>query len=165
MEPLDRIDEIISSVEAARSVPMSSNCMIHRGELLSALEKLRTELPAQIRQAQQLLDERDQVLSGGEREVQRMVAEAAAERNRLISMHEITVGAEQEATRIVEAAQAEAQRLRDETEEYVDTSLTNFDQLLRRTLDTVQRGRNRMTAVAGLDGSFDPKPDDKPLPF
>lgn len=165
MELLSRLASLAQAVEQARSVPMSSNCMMHRGELLSALAGMRDAIPVEIAKAQQVIDEREHIVAAGRTEAERIVAEGAAERQRLTSMHEITLAAEQEAARIVEQAQAEAQRLRDEVEEYVDTSLANFEQLLGRTIDTVRLGRNRMNAVVGLEGGFEPQPQEKPLPF
>ena len=61
MDPMDRIDEIISVVEAARNVPMSRNCMIDRAEMIGLLEQLRVELPGDMRRAAALLDERDKM--------------------------------------------------------------------------------------------------------
>src|SRR5262249_2061146 len=79
VDPMDRIDEIISVVETARNVPMSRNCMLDRGELLGLLEHLRSEFPAEIRRASALLDERDKILDAGQREAERMISEAEAE--------------------------------------------------------------------------------------
>ena len=76
MDPMDRIDEIISVVEAARNVPMSRNCMMDRGEMIGLLEQLRSELPAELRRSVALLDERDKILDAGQREADRMISEA-----------------------------------------------------------------------------------------
>lgn len=162
---LNRIAAMTAMVESARSVPMSSNCMINRAELLSALEELRNELPGQLQQAQQILDQREQVILSAHGDAQRILVQAQTEKQNMVSNTEITLAAEQQAAGIVDAATAETQRLRDEVESYVDTSLANFEQLLQRTLETVKRGRNRMSAVVGLDPAFEPGPDEKPLPF
>ena len=61
MDPLDRIDELIALTENARSVPMSRNCMLDRGELIGLLEQLRSEIPGEMRRAAVLLDERDKM--------------------------------------------------------------------------------------------------------
>jgi hypothetical protein len=165
VEALDRIDEIISAVEAARSVPMSSNCMINRSELLNSLETLRSELPNHIRYARQLLEEKEQIIAAGQREAERIIAEAHNERSQLIVSHEITEGARQEAARISAQAQADVQLLHSSAERHVDTALTNLENLLQRTLENVQLGRSRMSAVVGLTGGFPAESDEKPLPF
>lgn len=165
MDPLARVDAVIAVVEAARSVPMSANCLVNRGELLSALSQLRSTLPGEFAEAKELLAQRDAVVAAGREEAQRIVAEGHVERNRLVSTHEVALAAQAEAARIVGEARGEAQRLREEVENYVDTSLANFEQLLERTLHTVRRGHDRMHAMTGLEGGFEPEADEKPLPF
>ncbi len=164
MDPLDRIDDIIAMVEAARSVPMSRNCMVDRGELIGALDQLRAELPGELRRAAALLEERDKILDAGRREADRIMHEGEQEHARLVSVNEITVSAEHEGARIVGDARAEAQRLREEVDEYVDTALGNFEQFLTRALASIERGRDKMHALREI-GSFVPGDDDRPLPF
>jgi hypothetical protein len=164
VDPLDRIDEIIALVEGARSVPMSRNCMLDRGEMIAALERLREELPTELRRAAALLEERDKILEAGRSEAERIIAEGEAEHARLVSVNEITVSAEHEGARIVGEAREEAQRLRDEVDDYVDTALANFEQFLTRALASIERGRDKMHALREI-GSFVPDEGDRPLPF
>lgn len=163
VDPLDRIDEVIALAENARSVPMSRNCMIDRGELIGHLDALRAELPSELRRAGALLEERDKILEAGRNEAERIIAEGEAEHARLVSINEITVSAEHEAARIVSEARAEAQRLRDEVDDYVDTALANFEQFLTRSLASIERGRDKMHALREI-GSFQPDAEG-PLPF
>ncbi len=164
MDPMDRIDEIISLVENARNVPMSRNCMIDRGEMIAVLEQLRVELPGELRRSAALLEERDKILDAGQNEADRMIAEAEAEHHRLVSLNEVVVSADRESTRMINEARAEAQRLRDEVDEYVDTTLANFEQFLTRSLASIERGRDKMHALREI-GSFQTDERDQPLPF
>jgi vacuolar-type H+-ATPase subunit H len=164
VDPLDRIDEMIALVEGARSVPMSRNCMVDRAEMIGVLEQLRGELPAELRRAGALLEERDKIIEAGQREAERIVSEGEAEHARLVSINEIVVSAEHEASRIVGEARAEAQRLRDEVDDYVDTALANFEQLLTRSLASIERGRDKMHALREI-GSFQAEEHERPLPF
>ena len=165
MDPLDRIDEIIAMIETARSVPMSrNNCMVDRGEMIGTLEELRSELPAELRRATALLDERDKIVDAGRREADRIISEGEAEHARLVSVNEITVSAEHEASRLVSEARAEAQRLRDEVDDYVDTALANFEQFLTRALASIERGRDKMHALREI-GTFVAEEGERPLPF
>lgn len=153
MGPLERIEELIAYVEEARAIPMSRNCKIDRAESIAMLEELQAELPADIRRAEAMLAERDKIIDAGQRESDRIISEGEAEHARLVSSHEITVSAEHEANRIISEARNEAQRLRDEVDEYVDTTLANFEQFLHRALSGVERGRDKMHALREI-GSF-----------
>jgi cell division septum initiation protein DivIVA len=164
VDPMDRMDEIISLVETARSVPMSRNCMLDRAEMLGLLEQLRAEIPGEMRRAQALLDERDKILDAGQREAERMIAEAEAEHHRLVSLNEVVVSADRESSRLLAEARADAQRLREEVDEYVDTTLANFEQFLTRSLASIERGRDKMHALREI-GSFEADGRGHPLPF
>jgi cell division septum initiation protein DivIVA len=164
VDPLDRIDEMIALVEGARSVPMSRNCIIDRAEMIGVLEQLRTELPAELRRASALLEERDKIIEAGQREAERIVSEGEAEHARLVSINEIVVSAEHEASRIIGEARVEAQRLRDEVDDYVDTALANFEQFLTRALASIERGRDKMHALREI-GTFQGEENEPPLPF
>ena len=165
MDPLDRIDEIISMVEAARSVPMSrTNFMFDRGEMIALLEELRAELPSDLRRAVALLEERDKIIDAGKREADRIIGEGETEHARLVSVNEITVSAEHEGARIVAEARSEAQRLREEVDDYVDTALANFEQFLTRALSSIERGRDKMHALREI-GTFQGGENERPLPF
>ncbi|RSM48522.1 hypothetical protein DMB66_46050, partial [Actinoplanes sp. ATCC 53533] len=164
MDPLDRIDEIISMVEAARSVPMSrTNFMFDRGEMIALLEELRAELPSDLRRAVALLEERDKIIDAGKREADRIIGEGETEHARLVSVNEITVSAEHEGARIVAEARSEAQRLREEVDDYVDTALANFEQFLTRALSSIERGRDKMHALREI-GTFQGEDNERPLP-
>ena len=165
MDPLDRIDEIISLVEAARSVPMSrTNFMFDRSEMIALLEELRAELPSDLRRAVALLEERDKIIDAGKREADRIIGEGETEHARLVSVNEITVSAEHEGARIVAEARSEAQRLREEVDDYVDTALANFEQFLTRALSSIERGRDKMHALREI-GTFQGEENERPLPF
>jgi vacuolar-type H+-ATPase subunit H len=163
VDALERIDEIIATVENARAVPMSRNCLIDRQELISVLEELRVELPVELRRAANLLEERDKILDAGKREADRIIAEGEQEHARLVSVHEVVVSAEHEANRIISEARQEAQRLRDEVDDYVDTALANFEQFLTRALASIERGRDKMHALREI-GTFASNESEQELP-
>lgn len=169
MDPLDRVDELIVLIENARSMPMSrANCVVDRAYTINVLQELRAELPSEVRRAVALLEERDKIIDAGRREAERIISEGEAEHARLVSINEIVVSAEHEGARIMADARAEAQRLREEVDDYVDTALANFEQLLTRSLASIERGRDKMHALREMGsygGGGGQEGDDRPLPF
>ncbi len=153
MDPLVHVDSIVEMVESARSVPMSANCVINREALLRALATLRGDLPSELDAAREILQHRDEVIAVGQQEVDRVISDAELERTRLISTNEIALGAEREASRLIAEAESTSAQLREETNQLCETSLANVEQLLRRTLSSVELGHDRMRAVADLPAS------------
>jgi hypothetical protein len=57
-----------------------------------------------------------------------------------------------ESGRVIDAGEREADRLRAECDQYLESSLSSFEDTLTRTLQTVQRGRGHRGARRDLSG-------------
>ncbi len=161
-----KVDEITELVERARAMPMSASCVVNRAELLELLDELRDLLPAELREAQSVLRDRTEILEQGSRRAERIVAESRVEAALLVSRTEVMQTATREATRLLEDARTEAATMRQDAEQYVDTKLANFEVVLHKTLQAVDRGREKLRGrmekdVLGEDQLAD---DDTPLP-
>ncbi|MCY7365317.1 MAG: hypothetical protein LH469_08445 [Frankiaceae bacterium] len=145
------LDRLVQLVEDARTLPMSSSAVVHRGEVLEVLAQVRALLPSALAAADSLLDDREQVLEQGRAEVERLREEALAERARLVEQTCAHRQAPAEALRVLGAARAEAEVMRAEVEDYVDAKLANFEVVLGKTLAAVERGRARLSGQTEHD--------------
>ncbi len=169
MDVLAKIDEIGAVLESARAMPMSASCIVNRGEMLEMLEELRTLLPAELREADAILADRDEIVEAGRREAQRIVAGGKRERSRLVSATEVATEAQHEAERLLGAAHEQAERMQREVDEYVDAKLAHFEIMLQKTMAAVARGRDKLREeLAGLRGVGLPdggEPDERQPPL
>ncbi len=163
MDVHSKLDEITAMVEGARAMPMSASCVVHRDELLGLVDELRALLPQELQEAEFVLADRDEVVAEGRREAERIVADARAERARLVGETEVTREARREADRILDEAHKQTEAMRIEVEDYVDAKLANFEVVLHKTLQAVERGRQKLGGRSELDGLGDPSYDG-PLP-
>lgn len=147
-----KLDEIVSAVSSARSMPMSASCVVNRAELLALLEEVRQALPSSLAQAQELIGDREQMVEQARVEADRIIGDAHAQRGSLISDTEIARRSQGEADRILAEARAEAEEVRAEADDYVDSKLANFEVVLTKTLGSVGRGREKLLGTgSGLD--------------
>ena len=58
----ENLDELQQTVQQAYGVPMTANCMVPRNEFLALLDDLRDALPVEIDDAQDVLDNKDQII-------------------------------------------------------------------------------------------------------
>ncbi|MEU5197578.1 cell division initiation protein [Streptomyces scabiei] len=152
MDVQKKLDEIVSVVSGARSMPMSASCVVNRAELLSLLDELRAALPDSLAQARELIGDRDHMVERARQEAERIVANAHAERGSLISDTEVARRSQNEADRILGEARQEAEDVRAEADDYVDSKLANFEVVLTKTLGSVGRGREKLLGTGpGLD--------------
>ncbi|MFJ8594741.1 ATP synthase F0 subunit B [Streptomyces sp. NPDC093598] len=144
MDVQKKLDEIVSAVSGARSMPMSASCVVNRADLLAMLEEVRAALPDSLAQAQELIGGREQMVEQARQEAQRIIESAHAERGSLISGTEVARRSQAEADRILAEARQEAEEIRAEADEYVDSKLANFEVVLTKTLGSVGRGREKL---------------------
>jgi hypothetical protein len=139
-----KLDEIVSAVDSARAMPMSASCVVNRAELLAMLEEVREALPGSLAQAEQLLGGRDQMVAEAQAEAQRIIESGHAERGSLVSGTEVVRQAQAEAEQLLAQARQEAAEIRAEADDYVDSKLANFEVVLSKTIDSVERGREKL---------------------
>lgn len=144
MDVESHISQLEQLVAEARPVPLSASVMVNRKDVDELLAALRGALPEEIRQARWVLKERDDLVAQGQRESEQMILDARAEQSRLVSETEVVRQSHREAERIVEEAREQARVLRLEAEDYVDSKLASFEIVLQKTMQTVEKGRERL---------------------
>lgn len=150
------IEQLERLMAEARPVPLSSSVMINRQEIDELLEELRTRLPEELRQSRWILKERDELLAQAARESEQLLAETREERDRMLSETEIIRSAQREAERMLTDAREQARILRLEAEDYVDGKLANFEIVLQKTMQQVEKGRERLRGRLPSDELAEP---------
>ena len=137
-------------IETARSVPMSASVMVNRDELLVLVDDAIAGLPEEIRQARWLLKEREEFLAKARREAEDIIDAGRAQAERMVERTEVVRDARRVSQQVVDDANAEARALKHEAEDYIDQKLAAFEVILDRTMQAVQRGRERLQVVVDL---------------
>jgi regulator of protease activity HflC (stomatin/prohibitin superfamily) len=140
----ERLDELTVMVEDAKSMPLSASCVLNRSQLLDLIEEIRQLLPESVYRADELLADREAVVLDGRREADRILEQARAQADQMISEHEVYLAAVAESNVLRAEADAETSRMRQETDDYIDAKLATFEITLQKTLQTVDRGRERL---------------------
>ena len=159
-----KLDELTTLIEGARAMPMSASCVVNRAEVLAHLDELRSMLPAELTDARQVLEDRAAVVDQGREEADRIIEAAKAERARMIARTEVVREATREADSLLTAARTDAERMRVEVDDYVDGKLANFEVVLHKTLQAVEKGRAKISGRHELESLADHDFDDLVLP-
>lgn len=144
------LDEIVAFVESARSLPMSSSVVINRSELLDMLGELREILPDDLKQAQDVLNRRDQMFNEAASNAERLLNAAAEEKQRLVSEEEVVRAARIEAGDMVRTAREQSEQMSRQVDGYVDAKLAHLEVSVSNILDAIRRGRTQLSEAAGL---------------
>ena len=143
----ERIQSAITTVEDARGVPLSASCVVHRGELLEVLDQARAAFPADLANAQEIIANREVILEDARNTADQLISLAREEVAQMVEQTEIVAAAREEARRILEEVDEEARKEREEIEAYIDSRLATLEVILNKTLDVVQRGREKLQGV------------------
>ncbi|MGI8953052.1 MAG: hypothetical protein ACR2FL_00500 [Nocardioidaceae bacterium] len=140
----DQLTELRASIEDARSMPMSGSCVISRSEVLQRIGELEAAFSRALSEAEQITARRDQFVLTGQQEARRLIEDAQSRHEDLISETAVFREASRRAEATLADAGAEAQALRAETDNYVEARLGSLESSLRSTLESVERGRERL---------------------
>jgi len=135
-------------LDAARKLPMSASVSINREEFGALLQEAIDGLPEELREARWLLKEREQVIERAANEANRLLEAARVRAERMVEKNELVREARRMSEQIIEDAERQAASLRHEAEDYVDRKLAAFEVVLDRTMQTVQKGRERLQVHA-----------------
>ena len=144
MQFVTELENVIQDIRDARPVPFSASAVINRKEILDRLEHLYVSMPEDLRKANWVMKDRDEVLTRIQQEAQELLGQAREERERLVARTEIVSAANREADKIIEDARLRAREIRMEAEDYVDAKLASFEVVLQKTLAAVVKGRESL---------------------
>lgn len=144
MDLQERLDELTVLIEDAKAMPLSASCIVNRAQVLDLIDEIRQLLPESVHRADELLADREAVVQDGRREADRILERARTEADRMVSEHEVYVAAVAEADALREEVMVETAQMRRETDDYIDAKLATFEITLHKTLQTVDRGRERL---------------------
>lgn len=80
----ETVDELTTVIENARSVPMSSSCMVPRDHVLDLLDDLRESLPEDVQAAGAIVEQRTEILQQAQAEAERLTGRTRTESEQLL---------------------------------------------------------------------------------
>lgn len=151
MEAIEKLQSAITMVNEARAVPLSASCVVHRGELLGILEEINQALPVDLANARKLLANRESIVEEGRQSAEQLISHAREEVARMVEQTAIVAAAREESARLIEEAHLKVEQEREEVDAYIDSRLATLEVILNKTLEAVNRGRERLAGASDKD--------------
>lgn len=152
----DMVDDLIAHVHEAKAMPLSSSVLVDREQFLVMLDRLRAELPDELRAARWMVREREAFIARTNERAEDIIDKAKVESQRLVSDSHIVAEAVEEANILVRRAEGESRRLRLEAEDEIERALERMENLLSELLGKVHYAREELHRAR-------PKPPEVPL--
>ena len=129
------VRRVIDVINAARPMPLSTSVMVSRDEIVDLLEAALTELPEEVREAEDLLS-KARVDAG------LVIEEARTRVAQMVQRTEVVRSAELKARQTVEQAEAQARRRQHEVDDYLDEKLEKFAVALEKIQSQVMNAKS-----------------------
>lgn len=164
------LDEIISILDDAKTVPFTSNLLVDAGAIKTAVEDIRLNMPDELMQARKIASERKEILAAAQTNADEIIEKAHLRAKEIISEDEITRGAQANAAEIVQAARQQANEIveqaratatelteqaknwsndmRQSASDYVENIVAAADETLTTSLNEIRRARKQLHAAS-----------------
>ncbi len=123
------IDELEALANEGRRRLLGRKLMIDEDRLLSLVDRFRSAVPTEVRQAHRVLDEHDRIVAAAQAQAQRIIEERG-----LLDM------VEAERRRVLEDADREADKIRSEADRYAHNVLVELEERLAKLHTSVRNG-------------------------
>ena len=120
------IDALEELLENSSTVPLSGKRLVAIGDAVEIIRQMRLCIPEDIKEADRIIAERDELLKKAETESQRMLKEAETQYNEKVDNHEIISAAYKQANEIVATAQQSAHDLKMDAYDYTGKLLDHI---------------------------------------
>ncbi len=135
---IDRLEELFNDSPA---LPFTNNVIVNEDRMLDLIDQMRVHIPEEVKQARQVLTQKDRILAQAQEKANRIIAAAREEAARLVDKEAIVAAARKQADSIRAQAEQEAQATREDADAYVLETLNYLEGELKRFIKQVQDGK------------------------
>ena len=159
------VDKLETLINTSKVVPVNGSLLVDKKKVLELVDQLRLAIPLEVKQAGEVLTQKDQILNNAMVEARRAKSQAEDEfmgklnQNELLKRaEEMVVDAERKANRITEQAEAESHAKRTEADAYALRALRAFEKELNSLNGSVKKGIDLLTGTALISNNYDSMP-------
>lgn len=134
------VDRLESLLNESWLIPLTSNRIINEEEYLDIIDQMRITIPAGIKQAKRIQQERERIIAQAQEEAERIVTLAREQAANLTNEHEVLKTAETKAETLLKQAQQQAEDIKADADDYVIEVLSELEEQLMVFLTTVRNG-------------------------
>jgi vacuolar-type H+-ATPase subunit H len=147
VELFNVLNELEELIESSPKVPMTKRVLVDEDRLLDYLDRIRTSLPEELRQARWVIQERDKVINDSKREALRIIEDAEKHLEKQAVESEIMRKAQEMADEIRLRNEEVARQIKQGARDYADDILAGLEDKLNNILQQIQAGRDELRGM------------------
>ncbi len=142
-------DSIFDLVEDARGIPLAGEkCIVDRDRLLDLLDELRATLPEDIKNAEDIMQRRAELVAQSKREAEAIKRQAEEDARQMVSETEILIAARRKAKEVIGNAEIQGRELRRGANQYCEDMLKRTEDAITLSLEEVRKAKQRFKKIA-----------------
>ena len=141
-----KVDELILQLQdiigEAKSMPFSGGkVMVSSDEVYDIIDQIQDAMPAEVRQAKNIVADRKQILAEANRESENIIRAAEERKKAMLNQNELVREAQAKAKEILDDAKQKSAEIRKAANVYVDSIMKRTEESLTEQLGEVKKTR------------------------
>ncbi|MHB1419007.1 MAG: ATPase [Bacillota bacterium] len=153
MDLIKLLDEMEQVVVGSSKIPMTNKVLIDVELILEYLDRVRSSLPEELRQARWLSKERERMIQDAREEAERALSLAKVEVEKMVDENEVARQAGTRADEILSQAKSVAREITEGANEYAENVLRDLEGNLERTMAVIKKGRQELQRARNKSAS------------
>ena len=141
------LDELDETIDSAWNMPLSGGkALVDAERVREIVDKIRSSLPQEIRQAKAIVSDRSQIIADAKREAETVVRVAEERARVMVNQDEIVRQAQARGSELLSQSQTKAREIRRAANEYVDDLMKRTDEQMTANLAELRKTRQNLKA-------------------
>ena len=136
------IDFLEEQVRTGMRVPLTNRVAVEEEEFLATVDQLRASIPAELRQARRVIQDRQKILLDAQTEAERIINLARERAEYLTSSEGVMAEARQRSEDLLKQSRSQNQRSMDEIESYALRVFGQVEQTMRSGLQDIEKAKD-----------------------
>jgi hypothetical protein len=133
---IDRLEELVAE---ARRMPIGQGVVVDRRRVLELVDQMRSSVPWEVREATEIVAEKESILEEARREADGVLLRADMEAQERLDETALVQAAEREAQNVIARAEERAQSLLEDAQVQVQARLRQAEQAATNQMDEADR--------------------------
>ncbi len=140
---VDRLEELFNE---SRPIPLTHSVIVDEDRMLEIIDQMRISIPDEVKNAEQIIAQRDRVIAQAQEEATRTIKLAKDKGEDIVARDAIVEAAQARAEQIIAQARAEAENIRMDADDYIIQTLGSLEAELTRLINQARNGIATLTA-------------------
>lgn len=145
------IDFLEEQIHTGMRVPLTNRVAVEEEEFLATVHQLRASVPAELRQARRVIQDRQKIILDAQAEAERIINNAKERAEYFVSSDGVMAEARHRSEEYLRQVKTQNQRSMDEIEDFALRVFGEVEQSMRTGLQDIENAKNHISRARTAD--------------